>query len=86
MYRDEEVGLVAVGYVGAFGQRDVDIGGAGEDDLHVGVVVLDKLTELFGHGEGDVLLLRPASLGTGFCTSVTGVNYHSAYLVSVFFL
>ena len=83
---DEEVGLVAVGDMGALGQRDVDIGGAGVDDLHVGVVVGDELAELLGDGEDQVLFHDASAPGAGFGTAVTGVYDHCAHAIGVFFL
>ena len=86
VYADEEVGLVAVGDAGALGERDVDVGGACEDDLHVGVVVLYQLAELLGHGERDVFLPRAAALGSGFGAAVTRVDHHRAHPVGLLFL
>ena len=83
---DEEVGFVAIGDMGTLGEGDVDVGGAGVDDLHVGVVVGNKLAELLGDGQGDVLLLGATALGAGFGSAMTRIDDHCTHLISVFFL
>jgi len=86
VYADEEVGLVAVGYAGAFSQRYVGVVGAGEDDFDVGIVVLYQLAELLGHGERDVLLPRAAALGSGLGAAMARVYHHCSHAVGILFL
>ena len=83
---NEEVGLVAVGDMGALGERDIHIGGAGIDNLHIGVVIGDKFAKFLGDREDDSLLRRLATNGTRFVAAVARVNDYRAHLVSVFFL
>ena len=86
MDRDEQVGFVAVGDAGALRQRDVHVGGARVDHLHVAVVVADQFAELFRNRQGDVFFLRPHPVRTRLGAAVTRVNHHRAHTIDLFFL
>ena len=63
---NEKVGLVAVSNMGTLGQRDIHIGGAGVDDLHIGIIVGDEFAEFLGDGENDVKAGQAAGCKTAF--------------------
>ena len=70
----EEVGLVAVGNVGASLQRHEHISLSGVDHLHVGTVLLHEFAESQCHVEVDGFLLREHAHGTGILSAVSGID------------
>lgn len=71
---DEEVGLVAVGDVGALFKGNEYVGLAGVDHLDVATVGLDEFAEGECHIEVDVLLLGICADGTGVVAAVAGID------------
>ena len=71
---DEEVCLVAVGYVGTLVERDEDIRLAGIDDPHIGAAPLNSLAHGQGIAQREVLLERDQTLGTAVVAAMTGID------------
>ena len=76
MYGDEEVGLVAVGYLGALPKFEKHVRLAGIDDLHVGTVLLDILTYGQSHLQRQVFLFRDGTYAARIPTSMTCIDDH----------
>ena len=83
---DEQVGLGLVGYTGTLGQRDVHIGGACIDNLHIGTIVLYQFSQFQSHLQGQILFLRLSTHSAGFVASVAGINHYSPYMSDGLFL
>ena len=74
VYGDEEVGLVAVGYVGAGLERDEHIGAARVDHLDARTVGLHQPAELEGHVQVDVFFFREVAARSRVVAAVSGVD------------
>ena len=82
VHRYEQVGLVAVGYFGAFVQRYENICLACIYHLHVRIVLLHISAERKGHIQIDVLFLRIFAQCTRVTTAMTGIYDKNKLTVS----
>ena len=83
---NEQVGLVAVGDIGTLGQSDINIGGAGIDNLDVRIVVADQLAKFLGYGKGKVFLLTMLTNGSRLVAAMTRVNDKGFHFSGLSFL
>ena len=80
---DEHVGAVAVGDGGTLTQLNELVGAAGIDDLHVGQVLLDVVTELQCHGQVNGLFGGQLAQGSRVLAAVTRVDDDGLYLFAL---
>ncbi len=85
---DEQVGLVAVGYVGPFIESDIFVRRPGIYDLDVRICFLYLLSEKFRYGQGEILFVCLAvfAYASRVLSPVTGVYDYGLQLQLAAFL
>ena len=83
MDRDEYIGVVSIGDVGALAQFDELVGLARIDHLHIGEDLFDIGAKLQRDGQIKRLLGRHLAQGTGVLASVTRINDDGLYLLAL---
>ena len=81
MDRDKEVGLIFIGHIGPFFQRDKDIGLACIDHPHVGTILFHVSSEGQSHSKIDVFFFRESPQGSRIFPAMSGVDYQRKFPV-----
>ena len=76
MDRDEQVGIRFVGYVGTLLERNEDVGRTGIDDLDVGILLFEQLSDLEHEFEVEIFLFGDLTDSPGILAAVPGIKHH----------